>query len=54
MKLATDTLLIQVQVIVTAAMTGIIWMVQCVTYPQFLDMGVADFEKEAWGQSKDP
>lgn len=43
MKLNTDTLLIQAQVVVTAAMTGIIWMVQIVTYPQFLDVAAADF-----------
>ncbi len=31
------------QLAVTAAMTGIIWLVQFVTYPQFLDVNAADF-----------
>jgi hypothetical protein len=43
MNVPTDTLLIRTQLVVTAAMTGIIWMVQCVAYPQFLDVGADAF-----------
>lgn len=35
--------LLLAQVIIAAAMTGVIWQVQLVTYPQFLNVGAADF-----------
>lgn len=31
------------QAFIAAAMTGLIWQVQLVTYPQFLNVGAADF-----------
>lgn len=40
--------LIQSQIVVAAAMTGIIWFVQRITYPQFLDAnptGFSDFHE---------
>ena len=44
MKFTTKTEgLLLLQFAVTAAMTGIIWLVQFVTYPQFLDVNAADF-----------
>ena len=38
-----ERLLILLQLVIAAAMTGIIWMVQCVTYPQFLLVGADGF-----------
>ncbi len=38
-------LLLQSQLIVAAAMTGIIWLVQLVVYPQFLNVGIGEFSR---------
>ena len=38
-----DHFLLLALLLVTAAMTGVIWMVQLVTYPQFLDVPSASF-----------
>ena len=35
--------LLLAQALITAAMTGVIWQVQLLTYPQFLRVGTADF-----------
>lgn len=35
--------LLLAQALITAAMTGVIWQVQLLTYPQFLRVGAADF-----------
>lgn len=35
--------LLVAQALVAAAMTGVIWQVQLVTYPQFLNVGAAEF-----------
>jgi len=35
--------LLVAQALVAAAMTGVIWQVQWVTYPQFLNVGAAEF-----------
>ena len=40
----TEQLLLQSQLILAAAMTGIIWLVQFVTYPQFLNVGGSEFD----------
>ncbi len=45
LDLMESTILLQVQVIVAAAMTGIIWLVQLVVYPQFLNVRPADFSR---------
>ena len=38
-------LLLQSQLMVAAAMTGIIWLVQLVIYPQFLNVGIGEFSR---------
>jgi hypothetical protein len=38
-----DGRLLVAQSLVAAAMTGVIWQVQLVTYPQFLNVGAAEF-----------
>ncbi|NNE90890.1 MAG: hypothetical protein HKN23_04525 [Verrucomicrobiales bacterium] len=43
MKPVFDRLLLLTQLIVAAAMTGIIWLVQIVIYPSYLDVGPSEF-----------
>lgn len=45
MATLSDTALLLVQLMLGSALTGIIWLVQVAIYPQFLNVGVAEFSR---------
>jgi hypothetical protein len=45
MTVSSDSVLLLAQVMLGAALTGIIWLVQVVIYPQFLNVGAAEFSR---------